>query len=47
MPCPVWEGDGLMVPVVLQHDMMQKTLALPLEKISLERRGTPVADMRR
>jgi hypothetical protein len=34
--CPV-RGEAL-VPVVLQHDTIQKTLALLLEKIGLERR---------
>jgi hypothetical protein len=42
--CPV-RRDAL-VPVVLQHDTLQKTLALLLEKIGLERRAKPVADIR-
>jgi hypothetical protein len=34
-------------PVVLQHDTMQNTLAELLEKIGLERRAKPMADIRR
>ena len=35
-----------LVPVVLQHDTMQKTLAELLEKIGLKRRAKPMADIR-
>jgi hypothetical protein len=43
--CPV-HRDAL-VPVALQHDTMQKTLAVLLDKIGLERRSKPVEDIRR
>jgi hypothetical protein len=38
--CPV-RGDAL-VSVVLQHDTMQKTLTMLLDKIGYERRAAPV-----
>jgi hypothetical protein len=43
--CPVSDRHAL-VAVVMQHDTIQKTLALLLEKIGLERRAKPVADIR-
>jgi hypothetical protein len=42
--CPV--KDEALVAVVMQHDSLQKTLALLLEKIGLERRAKPVQDIR-
>ena len=34
-----------LVPVVLQHDTLQKTLAGLLEKVGLERKPVPVEDL--
>lgn len=42
--CPV-RRDAL-VPVVMQHDTMQKTLALMLDKLGLQRVPAPVEDLR-
>jgi hypothetical protein len=42
--CPV-RRDAL-VPVVMQHDAMQKTLALMLDKLGLQRVPAPVEDLR-
>jgi len=42
--CPV-RRDAL-VPAVMQHDTMQKTLALMLDKLGLQRVPAPVEDLR-
>jgi hypothetical protein len=43
--CPVTDRHAL-VAVVMQHDTLQKTLALLLEKIGLERKAKTVPDIR-
>jgi hypothetical protein len=43
--CPVNDRHAL-IAVVMQHDQIQKTLALLLEKIGLKRRAKPVQDVR-
>jgi len=40
------KGDALL-GVVMQHDVLQKTLATLLAQVGLERRAKPVTDIRR
>jgi hypothetical protein len=45
--CPVDTNRQALIQVVMQHDVLQRTLAKLLETLGLERRAAPVEDIRR